>query len=242
MKLTIQDFGPINKLSLDLSKDMQFIYGENSVGKSYAMTVLYALLKSFISYFDSVLGYDLLTEKEVKRLEKKMNKLVLSNKQVAHPIDEILSTELTRLFEERVVENFKNYLLTKYSSLGSISNQYTKKKFKIRLESSAVNFTLNYTNKGLKVEELDLNQNSIYRLKVKYDKGRKSFCFFDDGLFLEDLTIDFILMEILMEIDKVVQTYAATIYYLPASRSGIYLAMNSFSPIIAELSKNRNFL
>ena len=143
-------------MTLDLSKDMQFIYGENSVGKSYAMTVLYALLKSFITYFDSVFGYGLLSEKEVKRLEKKINKLVLSNKNVSHAIDEILNTELTRLLEERVVEDFKNYLLTKYSSLGSISNQYAKKKFKIRLESTAINFSLNYTNGGLKLGELDL--------------------------------------------------------------------------------------
>jgi predicted ATPase len=32
------------------------------------------------------------------------------------------------------------------------------------------------------------------------------------------------------------------IHYLPASRSGLYQALNAFSPIIAELSKNRRFI
>ena len=45
MKARIINWGPIADCEFDLDKDLLVIYGENSVGKSYAMQVLYIVLK-----------------------------------------------------------------------------------------------------------------------------------------------------------------------------------------------------
>ena len=47
MKITIKNFGPIDHFEFDLEKDLHVIYGENNIGKSWAISVVYLLLKSW---------------------------------------------------------------------------------------------------------------------------------------------------------------------------------------------------
>ena len=46
MKIKILNLGPINELCFDASKDLNLIYGENAIGKSYATYCLYSLIKN----------------------------------------------------------------------------------------------------------------------------------------------------------------------------------------------------
>ncbi len=46
MKITIENFGPIHHCEFDLDKDFHLIVGENNVGKSYAVKIIYIILKS----------------------------------------------------------------------------------------------------------------------------------------------------------------------------------------------------
>ena len=57
MEITIRHFGPIDEFVFDLSKDLIVTYGDNNIGKSYAMQIVYLLLKSFNEYFSSVTNY-----------------------------------------------------------------------------------------------------------------------------------------------------------------------------------------
>lgn len=45
MKIKIVNFGPIKEFEFDLSKKLIVTYGDNNIGKSYAMQVVYLLLK-----------------------------------------------------------------------------------------------------------------------------------------------------------------------------------------------------
>ena len=56
MKVIIEKFGPVKKFEYDLDKDMIVTYGNNNIGKSYAMQIVYLLLKTFI---DNVLNQNL---------------------------------------------------------------------------------------------------------------------------------------------------------------------------------------
>ena len=47
MKIKIVNFGPIKEFEFDLSKKLIVTYGDNNIGKSYAMQVVYLLLKAF---------------------------------------------------------------------------------------------------------------------------------------------------------------------------------------------------
>jgi predicted ATPase len=46
MKISIKNFGPIDHFEFDLEKDLHVIYGENNIGKSWAINLIYLLLKS----------------------------------------------------------------------------------------------------------------------------------------------------------------------------------------------------
>ena len=48
MKISIHCLGPIHSYEFDLDKDFHLIVGRNSVGKSYAITVVYLILKAFV--------------------------------------------------------------------------------------------------------------------------------------------------------------------------------------------------
>ena len=45
MKISIKNFGPIHSFDFDLEKDFHVIYGKNNIGKSYAISLVYLILK-----------------------------------------------------------------------------------------------------------------------------------------------------------------------------------------------------
>ena len=47
MRIIITNFGPIKEFVYDLDKEMIVTYGNNNIGKSYAMQIVYLLLKAF---------------------------------------------------------------------------------------------------------------------------------------------------------------------------------------------------
>jgi len=49
MIIKIKNFGPIKEFEIDLSKDFSIIYGKNNIGKSYAVSVVYLILKKILS-------------------------------------------------------------------------------------------------------------------------------------------------------------------------------------------------
>ena len=68
MKIKIINFGPMKKFEVDLSRDLIVIYGKNNIGKSYAMSVVYLLLKYFLKVdYPSVkkIIYSEITNKEI---------------------------------------------------------------------------------------------------------------------------------------------------------------------------------
>ena len=57
MKITIENFGPIKQFHYDLTKDIIVTFGDNNIGKSYAMQVVYLLLKNLTEYAGFNNGY-----------------------------------------------------------------------------------------------------------------------------------------------------------------------------------------
>ena len=50
MKIIIKKWGAIQESEYDLDKSMTVIYGDNNIGKSYAMQVMYLFLKNLIVF------------------------------------------------------------------------------------------------------------------------------------------------------------------------------------------------
>src|SRR6218665_1906412 len=49
MKIAINNLGPIKRFEFDLSKDINVLFGKNNVGKSYAITAVYLLIKNLLN-------------------------------------------------------------------------------------------------------------------------------------------------------------------------------------------------
>jgi predicted ATP-dependent endonuclease of OLD family len=61
MQIKIKNFGPIKEFGLDLSKNFVVIFGKNNIGKSYAMLVVYLVLKHLLD-----MEADSITQKEIE--------------------------------------------------------------------------------------------------------------------------------------------------------------------------------
>ena len=47
MEFTLKNIGPISEVNIDINSNLSFIYGKNNIGKSYAITIIYLLLKAY---------------------------------------------------------------------------------------------------------------------------------------------------------------------------------------------------
>jgi predicted ATPase len=57
MKLHLENIGPIDAVDINVDSDLTFIYGKNNIGKSYAITILYLILKNFVFDFPNTFKY-----------------------------------------------------------------------------------------------------------------------------------------------------------------------------------------
>ena len=83
MKIRIENFGPIHSFEMDLEKDMHILYGENSVGKSTAIAIVYLVVKR-LQVIKAKEAVVLSLEEHFKSFAKSFNQLLpisFANKQ-----------------------------------------------------------------------------------------------------------------------------------------------------------------
>lgn len=57
MQIEIKRFGPVSSFVCNLERDLTLIYGNNNIGKSYSMQIIYLLLKTIIGKDGEYSGY-----------------------------------------------------------------------------------------------------------------------------------------------------------------------------------------
>ena len=255
MNVLIRSFGPISEFRYDLSKDIVVTYGDNNIGKSYAMQVVYLLLKNLTEYaqhnngyyysdgfyyysYSSRLRVDSPTFSELKSAVERF----ADGEELSINITELMNSAIIADITEKFISNFIN------------SCENTFGNFKGILEQNPI-VILETDNYCLKIEpaKCDKLSASIYsfptfvkRTKSNYHKSRKS----NDRLDIYysksiNATLDVIADTLASSIsDFAANSFrlVGNVYFLPASRSGIYSGMSAFSSIIAELSKNKAML
>jgi predicted ATPase len=248
MQLNLRNIGPIYSINFNVNADLTFIYGKNNIGKSYAITILYLILKNYAfdvpyinqytyRFFPRIRVDDNTVLKELKgRLENNSD-----NPDITDIVTGYFSNFMAAIFSAR----FENSLRNSFGDITNLNNKITNSHFEIELDF--VEFKVYITEKNNKlITEFD-------------NKGRKYICrkiqrhfhprrenenivlyYNNDTQFMEDIQ-DYIntlyknsVIEIISKINNV--------YYLPASRSGLYRALTAFSQILVELAKKRSFL
>lgn len=248
MLIELQNFGPIKSFQFDTSKDIHAIFGKNNIGKSYAISAVYLILKSFIEY-DSIqdrLDFNKNFEKQIPEILKSSEEIYEKDnlditKKAEVEIFDILNYSLVMLIDL----SFKNSY--DFKCLQNQLNPSSPTTISIKNDIAEIIIGLDKYSKNLILKELkwipkiEIVKNDLYRTELwerlynKYDIYSKSTKFYRD------------------EIDKVIEVCVnsfvnefghkhSKVYFLPASRSGLYNALNSFGAIFAELSRNRNFI
>lgn len=242
MKIEILNFGPIKKFEFDLSKDLNVIYGKNSIGKSYAMSVVYLLLKHFLKVGDRQVSD--ITLHEMNKTEKKyrvVEKKVLDGKECN--VTEELNNTIKDLFNKILSSDLENSFKNTFGELEKIKN--FKGKAVPRIKLSISNYSIHFTiGQSIKVTKFSLDKEVIARLtndKINYLTEDETKYFLNikqndpKSLTLWNMGIAALLAISLLPIRDRIDS----IYFLPASRSGLYIGLSSFTPIIAELSMKR---
>lgn len=247
MEIEIKNFGPIDNLKFDLDKDLHLIYGKNAIGKSYATYCLYCLIKNIKNKAINV-GIFYFLENLLENPFTVFIKPKIKNIKINTPID--FTDDFFKLINDKLKEiilnGLENSLFNTFSSLKNLKNRYSNKNYEIIISIAPTEKIVIFSDDDGKLnlkyidntEKIQIIQKSTkYSL---YTDERKEFDSVTENEFYRafNLHITTKFNQILNKLNFNIRD----IYYLPASRSGLYQALNAFTPIIAELTQNRFFM
>ena len=247
MKIEIERFGPIQKFEYDLNKDLIVTYGNNNIGKSYSMQIVYLLLKTFIGFS---YGYPRMT----KRLylvpyvqndfsKKEVESLVrdfLASKETTKDVSVFLVQEVYKNLGSILLPELINSCNNTFGNLEKTLEQVPI----IRVKIKKIEFEIFLNSKEIK-GTLDLKPIRLKKTESDFHKSRKYETHLDIYVASNiENPVSLMCEQIQMKLLECLQCFNMffdAVYFLPASRSGLYSGMNAFGSIVAELSKNRAY-
>lgn len=253
MRIRITNFGPIEDFSFDLEHDLNFVFGLNNIGKSYAISLIYLILKNSISdmlilYGDFVFSPRAIEGKLNETLERAIESLVSSDDAEECDITDGLVEHCKTLFREYFVSSLEQSLTNSFSDISSLDNAHSSDRFEISIEVGPHRISIVPVGETLTIGELHVGfataiakrsqQNRHPRLNKQ--TGRLTTYLKDKEAFGHEIS-RFVLSKY-TDFFGAIEREVRAIHFLPASRSGLYRAMTAFSQILAELSKKRSFL
>jgi len=244
MQIELKNFGIVKNFQFDTKDDFSIIFGKNNTGKSYTISVVYLIIKNILlleeSLFFRFIFPDLNSDKYINEFN-----ILLENKKsisIKKEIEDIMTNILSEILITNISESFKST----FDSIENLQNKLTKEELIITVNSDLINFTLKIYEKKLFISNLIINRNDIVlrrsqrKMSVKEQNNEIIIYTSNNQDFLSETLENFIL-ESTFSISNNLKEEINNIYYLPASRSGLYQALSAFGQIIAELSKSRKF-
>ncbi|MDM8548898.1 AAA family ATPase [Desulfobacterales bacterium HSG2] len=238
MHIRIRNFGPIKDFSFDLTKDFVVIFGKNNIGKSYAISVVYLILKSVLRIEKDRLAYVSMISDQINALSERIREELSQEKEmdIKKEIEEIVKD----VGQSGFISDFRESLCATFEESDSVISRFAKQRTDIRLCTNDVEITAEISKKGVNISEVVIRTDSMIATRGKTENHATE----NNRLFLRTRGDERIALTKFVEniLSTLYNQAILRIYYLPASRSGLYQALNAFSPIFAELSRNRGFL
>lgn len=251
MKIEIDRFGPINKFSYDLGKDFIVTFGNNNIGKSYSMQIVYLLLKTFISnafgqrlYRNNYIIYAMPFGAAVEVSEEEIKKIVdefIASSSTSKDITDVIIKGFYKVFSDVFLPEFLNSCKNTFGNFESSleSNPI------IHIKYHQFSFDISLKNKRIS-GDVEAKIIKLRKTESDFHKSRN----FKDHLDIYVVSDDeqptkLIIQQIIEKLtiwSQLIRGDYSDVYFLPASRSGIYSGMNAFGSIVAELSKNRAYI
>lgn len=241
MKIEIERFGPMKKFQYDLSKDLIVTYGNNNIGKSYSMQIVYLLLKTFRNQAE-LSGVQISTELETLKDQIKSDvtgfiSSDLITKDITDVFSEYFFKAFTQIFMHEFLHSCQNTFgnfdqaLEKHPVIHIVFHDFC---FSILLKEKRVEGSSEQkTVRLVKTESgfhKSLDKKDVFRIYVREDEEQPVRSMMQ------------LLSESFARWSQWIKEEFHQLSFLPASRSGIYSGMNAFGPIVAELSKNRAYI
>lgn len=245
MKVRIDNWGPIEHCEYDLDKDMIVVYGDNNIGKSYAMQLIYLYLKNIINYAKNIGMYrPVFYSRENTEVEKFVMGFAMDDNQNEVDItDEIIKCMASRLKTD-MVQALDNSLRNTFGTYDDIIEGNPRVSLQVNNGLELLFFV-----KEQKISiKLDMKPVFLKKTSSDFHKSREGKKRLDIYIFKNNKISSVInlindkVYSLLSHVSVELLSRVQNVYFLPASRSGIYTGMNSFGPILAELSKNRAYI
>lgn len=253
MIIKFENFGPIKEFIFDSAYDLNIIFGKNNIGKSYSISAVYLIIKNLINYQLRYYDEPFLSTQNNKEKRRGISDVLVDKIKITDEKTKEISinkeTEefILLLLENSLIINLTQSFINSYSSLENIQNKLSKKQFKLTItfESAEISIGLNSKHDRLIVKEVKIWSKIILKKinsirNPKSENGNLTFYYNTKTSTITHISalINWTLSNMISSIQSEIQN----VYFLPASRSGLYNALNTFSAIIAELSQSRNFL
>jgi predicted ATP-dependent endonuclease of OLD family len=247
----ISNFGPIKRFDFDLTKNLIVTYGKNNIGKSYAMQIVYLLLKNFnnaifkpIYFFDYIEYSDKKQIQETEQISSIRDEILKSGEKEID-ISEFIKNLIIRRIQSLLGKNIENSFVNTFGDLTFLKNKNNSKIPSIVIEFSTIKIEIQISEKVI-IKDFELGL-EIHGKKSQSGRaiktiGNKVFLYANNNSEQFTEAVSKIVEKKFREFFTAVRDNIPEVYYLPASRSGIYIGLSSFSPIMAELSKSRALL
>ncbi len=223
MRIKIKNLGPIYEFNFDLNKDLHLVYGKNNIGKSHGIAAVYLILKTLSNKSNLEKIPDLLADIEHKFAEKwakEYGEHYLMSKFFTILLGETMRSYIDSFLLPNLNQSFSNSFL----ELHNIENKFSNEELIIEIHFDSF-FILIGRNENLNLVTLGTN--------IHLPVG--------DTLITQKFPSKEI-FDIFRNMFKDVLVVSDNIYFLPASRSGLYQGLNSTAQLLAEVSRIRHLL
>ncbi|MFN9279218.1 MAG: AAA family ATPase [Betaproteobacteria bacterium] len=253
MRLTIDSFGPIGTADFDLDRDFILIVGQNNIGKSYAISLMYAIIKSFSRfrrlpyyYYDD--EFEGRPSSEIKKLVAATTESLASDGTYDKEITEEVTEAWKSLVSSTMVLALQQTLNGTFSDVANLQNRRSPRPLMVRLEDDKFLVELGVDGAQLVISKFEIKGRSFLVRKVKQNRSIKhgeqhTILYLPEGnpRHLESSVLS-LLRGLSAELVESACGRVFDLHYLPASRSGLYQSLSAFGQIVAELSKSRTAL
>lgn len=189
MKISIKNFGPIDHFEFDLEKDLHVIYGENNIGKSWAISLLYLSLKSWKALAN-------LSTEQINGIKENQNHR-------AENLDKKFLLPETIREEDEFIRDLNSSLYNTFTQMKNIISG---------LEPEIAFMTNRFDLKIIRDDD---------------EEGDEELFFYNKGYLFSNLE----------ELKSMPDVECENIYFLPASKSGIYQVLSNMGNIFAQLAQ-----
>lgn len=246
MKISIKNFGPIDHFEFDLEKDLHVIYGENNIGKSYATSAIYLILKHYMQNFMGF-NYAWFSEYNFDSFKKTL-------------YNNLSKIDTTKEFSIDITDTVKDLIMLVLSNVylplinNSIKNNFPTRKLLSSIVIRTKTFSVEFKDypKGFLVYKIDVFEKYYLKREDFFHESKNSnwsdkviVSFEGKEVNMLNNIFESIEFEIKSKVSRIfLHSYRlknsskpTEIFFLPSSRSGLYQGFNNLGRIFAKLSQ-----